>query len=430
MNWFSRMFRRSAPDLEVEPDGLDWPQSERVRTVTPDKRNPDLSPAFSTSANSIDHRRRPNAEQEQQRVMRQAFMPSQPVQDIALFAGRTQLLRRVIRAIQDQHMHVVVYGDRGIGKTSLLHVVRELAAKANYVVSYTSCGEDTDFCETMRTILARIPLLYDGEYNPAASEVERGGTLADRLPAGPLTVAQISDALVNVQGTRALIVLDEFDRTRSDKFRNAIAELIKNLSDRSIRVQLLVAGVASNLTDLIAHVPSIRRNIIGIGVPNMTNDEVRDLLDIGLKSGRLTIDDAAAEHLVAATGGLPYLAALLGQHAAIACSEAGEKSLTVAHVNAAIALAAEDIGSRLSPLARHVASQPGAITSNSPLAHLARESVHNGGVLNDPATGKRIEALGELGAQMFAQIEGDPLEGWHFREDGVSTYVWLRTMAS
>ena len=50
-------------------------------------------------------------------------MPSQPVQDAALFAGRGPLLRRIIRALQDQHLHVVIYGDRGIGKTSILQAI-------------------------------------------------------------------------------------------------------------------------------------------------------------------------------------------------------------------------------------------------------------------------------------------------------------------
>lgn len=429
MNWFTRLFRRPVADWNFDSEQGDSEPEGTISVPRAARTVSDKMPSFSDSASSIEHRRRPNDERDRSRALRQAFRPSQPVQKLKLFSGRTQLLRRVIRAIQDQHMHVVVYGDRGIGKTSLLHVVRELAGNANYVVSYTSCGEDSDFYETMRTILGRIPRLFDANIDPTAGEVERGGSLADLLPQGNLTVAQISDVMANIEGTRVLILLDEFDRTRSEKFRNSIAELIKNLSDRSIKVQMLIAGVASNLTDLIAHVPSIRRNIIGIPVPNMTEDEVRQMLQRGFSAGKLSIDKTAMDPLVEASGGLPYLAALLGQHAAMACADAGQAVVSKEHVQASVGLAAEDIGNRLSPFSRHVVERQGEISSDSPLAILARCAVSHGGIISDPDALKLIPHLDESAAALLAMVQDDPLESRYFVEDGVSAYIWLRTAA-
>lgn len=428
MNWFTRIFRKRAVDWNYhdEPAAIEAPIPAGNQPIA--KRALDQAPSFSDSANSIEYRRRASEDQQRTRAVRKAFRPSQPVQSFDLFSGRTQLLKRIIRAIQDQNMHLVVYGDRGIGKTSLLHIVRELAGNANYVVTYTSCGEDTDFHETMRTILARIPRLYDANIDPMAGEVERGGSLADCLPAGPLNVGQISDVMANVEGTRVLILLDEFDRTRSDKFRNSIAELIKNLSDRSIRCQLLIAGVASNLTDLVTHVPSIRRNIIGIAVPNMTDAEVRQMLQRGFDAGELTTEDAAMDALLNASGGLPYLTALLGQHTAMACAEDGQSVVTTEHVRTAVELAAEDIGSRLSPFARHIIERQGLMAKDSPLAVLARFAVGHGGIINDPEGIGRLSELDESSATLLARIEEVPQESWSFREDGVSAYIWLRTV--
>lgn len=55
--------------------------------------------------------------------LRNAFTPSQPVLSHRMFAGRTEVLRTLIRSLEDQRLHVVLYGDRGIGKTSLLHIL-------------------------------------------------------------------------------------------------------------------------------------------------------------------------------------------------------------------------------------------------------------------------------------------------------------------
>ena len=53
--------------------------------------------------------------------LRNAFTPSQPIAERRLFAGREDVLKSMIRSIEDQRLHVVIYGERGIGKTSLLH---------------------------------------------------------------------------------------------------------------------------------------------------------------------------------------------------------------------------------------------------------------------------------------------------------------------
>ena len=66
-----------------------------------------------------------------------------------------------------------------------------------------------------------------------------------------------SDFLAKVVGTRVVVVLDEFDRSGAKEFRQNVAELIKNLSDRLVRVQVVIAGVAANLTELLEHIPSI-----------------------------------------------------------------------------------------------------------------------------------------------------------------------------
>ncbi len=424
MNWFSRIFKRGQVEqIDYIDYAQDFPFEQLAAPVEP------LSavPGFASSASILDPMTGTGAFSSARAAYRRAFLPSQPVASAALFAGRTDLLRRVIRAIEDQHLHVIVYGDRGIGKTSVLRVVRELATKAKYVVQYTSCGEDTDFSETFRAIAARIPLLYDNEFDPSVEAVEQGGTLADRLPEGNFTVSQLSELMASISGTRILIILDEFDRATSPRFRNGIAELIKNLSDRAIPVQLLIAGVASNLTDLIAHVPSIRRNIVGIGVPNMTDDEVRELVAIGENAGKVRFSDHAVGRLVAHSAGLPYLAALIGQHAALAAGEDGLREVDAAHVDTARQRAADDIGSRLSPAARFAFSPQNATQTDGILADLAAEAVANGGVIAPAPLVAQIEQLPAPQKSLFEPCPDHPQGAWRFVEDGASTYVWLVT---
>ncbi len=427
MKFLTRLFRRKPADTWDDGAAADWIDEAALNAARQRGSGAPAEtalPGFSISANRIDHRGGGiDSGDMRWTAMRRAFKPSQPVQDIMLFAGRSDLLRRVIRAIEDQNLHVIVYGDRGIGKTSLMKTVSELATRAHYVVSYTSCGEDSDFNTTMRAIAEHVPLLYHRDFDPSSDEVVRGDTLADRLPDGPFSVAQLSDLLGKIAGTRLLMIVDEFDRVESERFRSSIAELIKNLSDRSIEVQLLIGGVAANLSELIAHVPSIRRNIIGVTIPNMTDDEIRELIRIGSETGGVRFDEAATELVVAGSAGLPYLASLIGQHATICAAEDQAPAVAPAHVAAAIGRAREDIGSRLSPFATHALAQDGVRDAESIVVQAAREAVAGGGTIRSP------ELIGRLadgvGGALLERIESDPFGHWRFREDGVASYVWL-----
>lgn len=334
---------------------------------------------FSGSANRLLR----NAENQlgNPRGSRSGFTPSQPVADLQRLAGRTELMRRVIRSIEDQDLHVVLYGDRGIGKTSLLKVINDLATRAQYLVHYVSCGQSASFCEVFRSLASRIPVLYDGTADPTEGGVARSGSLADRLPADDYSVSQLTDVLSSIEGVRVLLILDEFDRSDVEAFRRPVGELIKNLSDRSIRLQLLVGGVAENLTDLVSYIPSIRRNIVGIGVPNLTPAEVDEMVNIAEAQGVIRFDPAARDRIAVVSAGLPYLVGLLGQHATLLASDASETMITRAHVDNALAIACDDIVSRLTLRCSHAL----AVQERSPHADLVRraaiEATQQGGVI-------------------------------------------------
>ena len=128
----------------------------RARISAGDRRE-DLPRFHGTAADQIRAGRGSPLEQIRFRL-RNAFTPSRPVVEPAMFAGRTKLLRTLIRSIEDQQLHVVLFGERGIGKTSVLHILRQIAQEARYIVRYASCGEDTEFSDFFRAILQDIPL--------------------------------------------------------------------------------------------------------------------------------------------------------------------------------------------------------------------------------------------------------------------------------
>lgn len=306
-------------------------------------------PTFANFANEDDislARGRPNNEAAR---LSQAFTPSQPIASLRTFAGRKALIASVIRTIENRRMHVVLYGNRGMGKTSLLQIIALLARDAQYLVRYSSCSAASEFDSTFRTICADIPLLYDKGFDPTSDQVAQGKNLGDLLGAERLTPARLSEVFARVTGTRILLILDEFDRATSAEFRLSVAELIKNLSDLATRVQLLIGGVASNLNELIEHIPSVRRNVLGVPVGEMTIEELGEIIANGETISGMTFSPDAKARIVELALGSPYLTSLIAGSAGEAALDDRTTLVSGEHVRSAASRLVQEFLARLSP---------------------------------------------------------------------------------
>lgn len=245
-----------------------------------------------------------------------ALSASQPVIQRERFAGRFDTLARLIAAIEQQRAHVVLYGERGIGKTSLIHIFAGTAREARYLVLYGSCGVEARFDDMFRAFAEQIPLLYHASVSPTANEQEHHRSFADLIGEHPVDPRELAELFGEIVGTRVILVLDEYDRVADPAFRRDVAELIKNLSDRAARMQLILTGVASNLEELIGFTPSIRRNIVGLAVGPMPPEELLEILERAESASGLSFSPDARELVVRMAAGSPYLTRLLGGRAA------------------------------------------------------------------------------------------------------------------
>lgn len=269
-------------------------------------------------------------------ALRDALGASQPVISREAFAGRHEAMAQLINAIEEQRVHVVIYGERGIGKTSLAHVFTQTAREARYHVIYASCGTAANFPDMFRSVLAHIPHIYHSSVLPNSPEAELASNFDTMLPPGEFGARELADILAGVVGTRVLVILDEYDRVVDPNFRREVAELIKNLSDRAARVQLVITGVALNLDELIGYAPSIRRNIAGLPMRPMSGGEVRDLLRLGERAAEIRYNDEAVALVTRMSAGSPYLVRLLGHQAGLNAINAGRDQVTQADTSSAI----------------------------------------------------------------------------------------------
>jgi hypothetical protein len=411
-----------------------------VETRTPKKSSGGAPfPSFqSTAGDQLDPKARDGLASVRMRL-RNSYTPSQPVTDWRLFAGRTEILTALIRATEDGRLHTVLYGERGIGKTSILHVFAQAARAARYLVCYVSCGASSNFDETFRAVAEDIPLLYHSAYGPTSAEAEKGSSLVELLPDGPVSVRHASDLCAKLIGTRVLIVLDEFDRADSKEFRLNVAEFLKNLSDRSVRVQMVIAGVAANLTELVGHIPSVQRNVFSLEVPPLSDEEARQLVRNGETASGVKIADKAVDFIVSVSNGLPYLATLVSHHAGLNAIDAGRTTVTPQDVSDGITVALTELLGRISKRSQDQISlciQEGAHRYLGPLSGAAQPT---GGRFDlkviqmlwpdADSCSRGIGLVDGLAAQniILEAEHGDNGRCYRFLEDSVPAYLWLYT---
>ncbi len=80
------------------------------------------------------------------------FTPATPIQTDTLFAGRASQVDKVYTTLLEAGRHAVLYGERGVGKTSLANIVSEKLAKNNAIVAKASADSDDSFASLWRKV--------------------------------------------------------------------------------------------------------------------------------------------------------------------------------------------------------------------------------------------------------------------------------------
>src|SRR6266487_1549021 len=89
------------------------------------------------------------------------FTPNSPVDERSLFAGRNTQIRRVIDVVNQKGQHAIIFGERGVGKTSLANVLHDFLAGigAQILAPRVNCDSGDTFETTWRKVFDQIELI-------------------------------------------------------------------------------------------------------------------------------------------------------------------------------------------------------------------------------------------------------------------------------
>jgi Cdc6-like AAA superfamily ATPase len=265
-------------------------------------------------------------------LIHSAFTPNAPINSLEVFAGRQAQIERVFGAVFSPGQHAAIYGERGVGKTSLANIIYDVvisAGKHNFIPARVNCSRGITFAEIWRQVFKQLPITRDDDSyfldeqvsdNPNSEEI-RG--------------------LLEELDNPAIIVIDEFDRV-DQITATLMADTIKTLSDRAVDVTLAVVGVAETLNELIEEHASVVRALVQVEMKRMSFDEMLETIQKGLVKAEMFMPELIRLRIATLSQGLPHNTHLLAKHAALSAVKNGRTDIDEADYRQAVREAVTD----------------------------------------------------------------------------------------
>lgn len=247
-----------------------------------------------------------------------SFSPGAPIDEWDLFAGRSKQVTDVLNAINQRGVHVILYGERGVGKTSLANVLAQFLRQVQHkdvTLVKVNCDGTDNFPKLWRKVFREISVQVAERKAGFREQQSVESIRLDQTVEEDLTPDDVRYTLQGL-GTQTIIVMDEIDRIGTKKTTTLLADTIKGLSDHSVPSTVMMVGVADSVDELIAEHRSIERSLVQTPMPRMSRDELFEILDKGLQKVEMSIEPNAKVHIARLSQGLPHYTHLLGLHSA------------------------------------------------------------------------------------------------------------------
>jgi hypothetical protein len=348
------------------------------------------------------------------------FSPASEIDELDRFIGRAAELERGLGALRSHGASVAIFGEAGVGKTSLAMQLTRIAAGNHqdllqraglarfappggfrHPVVYYACQQsDRDVTKVLLSLLddhrppfslgalldappvrERLARVGNGALGAQLERVTRGPRQpADVEPGAVFTLfSNLAHLLADAHGFPLVVVLDEFNVVADKKM---FAGLLKEAH----YVCFILVGTAADVRLLVQDHGSVPRQFLEgqIFLKRMNEKELALILSTEEKRshGRFRYDGSAVAGIVQASRGMPYFTHFLGRYA----------------------------------LDEAIKAQPAP--ASAPAAGRGRPSVVVSEAHVDAALGNRLTGLADLDAHYLGWVRPGERQAWQ-REFGL-----------
>ena len=252
--------------------------------------------------------------QEKLLLINEVFTPSSPVERNDFFIGRQKAIEEIRTVVSEKGLHAAVIGARGVGKTSLMNMLRYMFE--NLLIIKVNCNRNDTFNSIWERALRKIRFI-----SPAAELGFKGTEKIEIVPINVpqqllLNATEIENILTDLN-QNSLFVFDEFDNVKRSETKNQLADLLKMLSDTLPNVTVLIAGHAQSIDKLIGEHSSLERCVKQISLQLFEHNEAMDLVENSLNLIGMKAEKDVVNNIVRIASGFPNYLHLITKNSAI-----------------------------------------------------------------------------------------------------------------
>ena len=280
--------------------------------------------------------------------VRDIFTPYQPIMSDGLFFGRASEVGKIIQQLNTPGQHSILFGDRGVGKSSLANFASDLIL--GIIAGGKLIKKRCDSHDTFQSIIE--PLLRDVgidiSIKSTQSQKAEGGNAGLDLKVIKAGVDTKTTDTINIDGfeskagspswvaqkiknIKGLFLLDEIDTVEKEE-KWKIAELIKQLSDEGSSLKFLVVGIAETAEELTNGHPSVQRCLKETPLKKMSDSELREILNNGEEKLNISFTEGAKRWIVKVSSGYPHFTHLLALKSAEQAIGEDRATISIHHI--------------------------------------------------------------------------------------------------
>ena len=269
------------------------------------------------------------AEEEFARILHTHLSPSTPVQSEEHLYGRDAQIQRIKEALYSPGRTIFIYGDRGVGKTSLAQTVAFAHQSSEHDPIIKACSSRTTFGELIIQIAddlqgrvprsdttAKLGYKLPKGLGSAELEVKHAKHKVESPEAAAMdlnhAVALLAKAVADRRGD-TVVVVDEFDQISKDSERTSFADFIKQIGDQQLSVRFIFCGVGESLEKLLGAHKSCHRYVEGVEVTRLSWDAREAIVDSAAGGLKVTVGKHPRYRIAAISDGFPHYVHLIGE---------------------------------------------------------------------------------------------------------------------
>tara|TARA_R110002051_G_scaffold167780_2_gene238468 strand:+ start:2000 stop:3169 length:1170 start_codon:yes stop_codon:yes gene_type:complete len=292
--------------------------------------------------------------EERLQALKWVFSPTAPIKKEDFFYGRKAQLEKICDSINEEGQHSILYGERGVGKTSLANIMTDSITNL-YPIKVT-CNRKHTFTSLWAEAFNQI------QYSTTTKGI--GFKPAEKLKIIDLGKALDSNSksfsgdilrLLTPYPYKFLFIFDEFDNVYNANIRESFADLIKSFSDNNKNTTIVLVGIADDVDLLIGSHQSLERCLKQIKMPRMSDEESEEIIANGLAKLEITISNKIKKEIVEFASGFPHYVHLLCKFGATEIIKNNKKDFSEAYLNIAIKKGIENTNEQLKSSFRNAA---------------------------------------------------------------------------